>query len=281
MSRIVEFLKTILPKANSVALKMFDEAQLMNKSWFYVNEQTDKAKVVFIFNKDGELLKIKNGVVEKGSWNSIVHATNSVILSFENSSILYNIVYLSTEFLVLQQDGTVNHLLFVVQEKYTTSSDNTHKTDPVIGVLNALKDELNSRNTSIKSPPEKPPQNLENKPEELVLKDTRNSDNETLKFTFTSEYNSSDWTLRKENNKWGYVDPELNVVIDFQFEDAYPFSEGLACISKNGKRGYINTKGEIIIDCQFETASYFNNGVATVSTSERTFQVNSEGKEII
>ncbi|MBO5348820.1 MAG: WG repeat-containing protein [Clostridia bacterium] len=58
-----------------------------------------------------------------------------------------------------------------------------------------------------------------------------------------------------KDKKYGFIDVNGNVVIDFQYDKVYDFSEGLACVGKDGKFGYINTKGETIIDFQYDDPS--------------------------
>ncbi|MCL2433868.1 MAG: WG repeat-containing protein [Clostridia bacterium] len=77
------------------------------------------------------------------------------------------------------------------------------------------------------------------------------------------------------DRKWGYVDKTGEVVIQPEFDKAYPFaSNGLALVipdlnyDKNGsyKHGYINTQGEMVIEPIFDYADDFaENGLAAVS----------------
>lgn len=53
-----------------------------------------------------------------------------------------------------------------------------------------------------------------------------------------------------------------------QFDELYPFSEGMAAVKKDGKFGYINTKGELVIPCKFCVASDFSEGIAIVETGD-------------
>jgi hypothetical protein len=49
------------------------------------------------------------------------------------------------------------------------------------------------------------------------------------------------------NEKYGYVDKNLNVVIVPQFDKAYAFHEGLAAVEQNGKVVFIDKHGQIVI----------------------------------
>ncbi len=48
------------------------------------------------------------------------------------------------------------------------------------------------------------------------------------------------------------------------FEDALPFSEGLAAVKNNGLWGYIDTNGEYVVQPQYEQATGFTGGSAAV-----------------
>ena len=48
------------------------------------------------------------------------------------------------------------------------------------------------------------------------------------------------------------------------FEDALPFSEGLAAVRNNGRWGYIDTNGEYVVQPQYERATSFVGGCAAV-----------------
>lgn len=47
-----------------------------------------------------------------------------------------------------------------------------------------------------------------------------------------------------DDQKCGYLDNKGNLVIDFIYDDAYDFEDGIAEVEKNGRKFYINTKGE-------------------------------------
>lgn len=64
--------------------------------------------------------------------------------------------------------------------------------------------------------------------------------------------------------KWGYVDTTNHIVINPVYDEAKPFSEGLAPVRKGTAWGYINPKGQEVIQAQFAWVSPFKNGVARV-----------------
>ena len=63
----------------------------------------------------------------------------------------------------------------------------------------------------------------------------------------------------KIGDKYGYINPKGEIVINPQFDEAGSFSEGLADVKIGGKEGYINPKGEIVIEPQFDSAGPFSN----------------------
>lgn len=70
----------------------------------------------------------------------------------------------------------------------------------------------------------------------------------------------------------GYYNENLKPITPFCFDNGKEFGEGLAAVSLNGKWGYINTNGEIVIDFQFGYASSFKNGQAEVLILDSKFQ---------
>lgn len=53
-----------------------------------------------------------------------------------------------------------------------------------------------------------------------------------------------------------------------QYDELYPFSEGMAAVRKDNKFGFINTKGELVIPCQYQYAGSFKDGLACVVKDE-------------
>ena len=87
-------------------------------------------------------------------------------------------------------------------------------------------------------------------------------------------------------DKWGYINYEGEVVIKPQFDNAEPFSEGLAAVKIGYKWGYVNQGGGVVIKPQFGEAKSFSKGWASVridssfrgGSSSKYGAINREGK---
>ena len=66
--------------------------------------------------------------------------------------------------------------------------------------------------------------------------------------------------------KWGYIDEQGKVMIDFIFDDALSFGQHLAAVRQGEFWGYINGQGKIVIEPVFLEAKSFSNGSAPVLT---------------
>ena len=57
--------------------------------------------------------------------------------------------------------------------------------------------------------------------------------------------------------KWGYINSTGQLVIPLRFDEACPFSEGLAKVSIGDKSGYINQSGKLVVPLQYDEALSF------------------------
>ncbi|MGN0771760.1 MAG: WG repeat-containing protein [Christensenellales bacterium] len=81
--------------------------------------------------------------------------------------------------------------------------------------------------------------------------------------------------------RWGYKDWKGNVLIQPAFDEAFQFSEGLACVEKDEKLGYINAQGEWAIECKFDSATSFSEGLASVTIGEKSGYIDTQGQWVI
>jgi len=75
------------------------------------------------------------------------------------------------------------------------------------------------------------------------------------------------WAAVRQNGKWGFIDTEGTVRIDFQFDDALSFGGHLAAVKTDGLWGYVSLLGELAIEPQFLEAKSFSEGHAPVRTA--------------
>ena len=68
---------------------------------------------------------------------------------------------------------------------------------------------------------------------------------------------------------WGFADKDGNIVIDYQYTDAYSFSNGVAAVRIGSYWGYISQRNEIVINTGYSEAYPFHDGVAVVVMDDR------------
>jgi len=93
----------------------------------------------------------------------------------------------------------------------------------------------------------------------------------------------------RKDGKWGVVDNNFDLVIDYQYEDdgyePWPgvrrFSYGLAAAKKDGKWGYIDKTGKTVINFEYDKAYRFSEGLARVSKDGKMGFINTNGEVVI
>jgi hypothetical protein len=70
--------------------------------------------------------------------------------------------------------------------------------------------------------------------------------------------------------KQGYMDREGNVVIEPQFSQCKPFSEGMALVAQDGDWGYIDRTGKLVIPTEHRWACDFSDGLAQVMVVKKS-----------
>ncbi|MBP2639439.1 MAG: hypothetical protein H6Q66_390 [Firmicutes bacterium] len=89
-----------------------------------------------------------------------------------------------------------------------------------------------------------------------------------------------------KNKMYGFLDSSGRQVIPLQFEDAWKFSEGLAAVKKNGLWGFIDKQGRWVIPPQYQGLLFgspieFHEGLAAVRTVNGTGYINAAGEMVI
>lgn len=81
--------------------------------------------------------------------------------------------------------------------------------------------------------------------------------------------------------QYGYIDTAGKMVIAPRYEDAEPFSEGLAAVQEKGKWGYIDKTGQMVVPPQFDAGGPFSEGLAQIQIGKKMGYIDRTGKMAI
>lgn len=81
---------------------------------------------------------------------------------------------------------------------------------------------------------------------------------------------TDNYTCVMKNEKWGFMDLNGNLVIEYQYQDAQPFGYGAAAVKTGNKWGFIAPNNRVVIEPEFEGAKCF--------TADKLCPVKSDGK---
>lgn len=95
-------------------------------------------------------------------------------------------------------------------------------------------------------------------------------DGVTVEGTFedAKPFNNSSFAAVKNDGYWGFINNTGTLVIDYIYDDADSFNEGLAPVKVRDMWGFISLEGEIVIEPTFWEAKGFNNGYAPVKIED-------------
>jgi len=82
-----------------------------------------------------------------------------------------------------------------------------------------------------------------------------------------------------EEGKWAYIDTTGQVIIDFQYSFARPFSEGLAAVKdEDSKWHFVDVNGQQAFNQQYDCARPFNDGIAYIRKDGQWYPMDRDGK---
>jgi len=102
--------------------------------------------------------------------------------------------------------------------------------------------------------------------------------------SFYSIINEGIYAFKSKNSKkWGYKNKNGEIVINEQFDDAYPFyDKEMAAVKIDKKCGFINKKGELIINSQYDNCGlYIDDGLFRAKLDDKWGWVNKKGEVVI
>ena len=80
---------------------------------------------------------------------------------------------------------------------------------------------------------------------------------------------------------WGFTNRDGRLVIPPRYEDAKPFSEGLAPVKEKGRYGYIDPDGQCVIYPEFVQARPFQQGLAAVILTQSWGFIDRAGRFLV
>ena len=86
--------------------------------------------------------------------------------------------------------------------------------------------------------------------------------------------------VQNEAGRYGAIDKTGRTVLPFQYQELWPYSEGLAPFRLGGKYGYLDPSGQTAIPARYERATGFSGGYAAVYDGERAFLIDRRGREV-
>ena len=82
---------------------------------------------------------------------------------------------------------------------------------------------------------------------------------------------NTNFLAAKSHNKWewGFINEKNDTVLEFMYEDATAFINGVAAVKKEEKYGIINHLGETVVPFEFDNIEILNDEIITVYQEEK------------
>ena len=118
------FIADIIPKLQKFSQKLDDLSLLTNQHWVVLDELT-KAKNVYIFRSNNELLISSNGKVEKGRWEYL--GNNSLLIDRKDESFLFKHGFFDENVMALKIDGKEEYAILVNESRFNGELNSKEK----------------------------------------------------------------------------------------------------------------------------------------------------------
>lgn len=99
-------------------------------------------------------------------------------------------------------------------------------------------------------------------------------------YTATSYFTEGLCAVMNGNGSWGFINKQSELVIDYLYDNAYPFKEGMSKIMLRGKWGIIDSKGASIIPPIYNDVDVDGN-IFLVKKARKWGWIDKDGKELI
>lgn len=81
------------------------------------------------------------------------------------------------------------------------------------------------------------------------------------------------FAVADDSGRWGFANEKAEIVVEYQYEDVYSFSNRLAAVKYAGKWGYINKYNTMVIEEQFAQAYPFLAGFALATDAKGEYRI--------
>lgn len=280
----------IIPKIKRYSEKLDNLTLLTNQHWVVIDE-LQNSKFVYIFRNNFELLISQNGKVEKAKWEYL--GNNSLLIERKDDSYLFRHGFFDSNILALKVDGRDEYVFLVNENNYGGDLNSIEK----------VSNFLETKYLRIISQNQKGNVNISGieymTSKEIILEKELNvvrnnfgkygyldrDENIVIDFLYDGAYDFSEEIARvyktiNDRDLYGFIDKYGNEIVPLKYEYAICFSEGLAVVRLNRKFGYIDNSNKIVIDIQFDDANSFNNGKAKVKKDSEYYFINLKGETI-
>lgn len=285
------YLADIIPKIKRYSEKLDNLTLLTNQHWVVLDELRN-SKFVYIFRSNYELLISQNGKVEKGKWEYL--GNNSLLIERKDESYLFRHGFFDSNILALKVDGKDEFAFLVNENNYGGDLNSIEKVldflerkylkmipQNQIELPNNIYKFQDLKEKTLKL--EKDLNPVENAEWKYGYMDRQG--NIIINYKFDRAYDFFEglalvFVTKNKTDYYGFIDEKGNEVIPLKYEFAENFSEGLCLVRLNRKFGYLNKKGETIIPFRFDDADSFKFGKARVKLNGRQFHIDRNGNEI-
>ena len=278
------YFSDIIPRIKRFSQELDNLTLLTNQHWVVIDE-LENSKFVYIFRNNSELLISQNGKVEKGKWEYL--GNNSLLIERKEECFLFRHGFFDSNILALKVDGRDEYAFLVNENNYGGDLNSIEK------VLNFLETKYISLiNSNVNGTNKKIEKECSSDDQLIVSKNEYgkygylNIDEEmVIDFLYDGAYDFIEGFARVYktiNNQdfYGFIDKAGFEIVPLKYEFASCFSEGFASVRLNKKFGYIDCSNKIVIDFQFYDANSFNGGRAKVGNGSNYFYINKSGERI-
>jgi hypothetical protein len=84
-----------------------------------------------------------------------------------------------------------------------------------------------------------------------------------------------------KGSQWGYTNKDARLIINYQFDYAYSFHDGIAFVEKQGKIGAINMEGEVTIPICYDDLDRFNGDLVIYKIGANMGVLNQSGEQVV